>query len=369
MDRETPVKGKFGMSEAVVLLTMSSMARIFLTRPRSLVEIAGPAAWLSAAFGLVLALGQVYIFYLVLKPYPKKNIVDVTTESLGSIAGTAANIIYALFFIAVAATFTRTFSEALLISALPRTPISVLSTGYIAVGILGAYVGLEAMARSARVTYPFVVAGISILLLSLIPQWDFTQIFPILGNGPINVFVKGGLMSAWTTEILLAAVIVQSFKNTGMYGRITARAMVESFLYLILLEIFLVMTVLWYIALEYTLPFFELSRLIFLGRFFQRVESIFIIIWGYIGMIKVALMIYAAAVTLADTFRLPDHRPLIWSIALIVFVASLLPPDFPTAELIESQYLGVFTWLPTVLLPLAVLAADRIKRGRRDEGN
>jgi len=357
--------GKFGMAEAVVLLTMSSMASIFLAFPRALVETGMQAAWLSTLFGLVLALFQVYILYTLLKPYPQKNIVDITAQSLGRVAGTAANILYALFFVLVAAIFTRTFSEALLISALPRTPISVVSTGYVAMGVLGAYIGLEAMARSARVTYPFVVGGIVLLLISLVPIWDYTRLFPLLGAGPYKVFVEGGLLAGGISEILLSAVFVQSFHMPGMFGKITARAMIIGFFYLTLLEVVLLMSVTFISAQEFTLPFYSLSRLIHVGRYFQRVEAIFIIIWVYLGAIKVVLTLYAAAVIFAQTFKLPDHRPLIWSLALIIFTVSLLPPDLPTVVIFESVYTRDLAWLPTVVLPLIVLAADRFRNRRK----
>lgn len=357
------------MAEAVVLLTMSNMAKIFLSFPRSLVEVAGEAAWISSLAGLVLVLFQVVLFYTLLKNHPGKNIVDLTGEALGKIVGTAANVSYVLYFTAVGALFTRIYSEALLLTALPRTPISVVSTGYIAMALLGSYLGLEAMARSARITYPFVVAGISVLLLSLMPQWDATQLFPVLGNGPAGI-LEGAVAAGASTEILLSAVIVLSFHGPGMFGKITARAMLMGFAYLTLLEIVLILTILPITAQEYTLPFYELSRLIFLGRFIQRVESIFIIIWGFIGMIKVALTLYAAAVTLAGTFRLPDYQPLIWPLALIFFVSSLLPPDLPTTVEIESEYLRWAAWLITVIFPTLVLAADRLRnRGKRNESN
>ncbi|MCL6610624.1 MAG: spore germination protein [Peptococcaceae bacterium] len=363
-------RGKFGQAEAVVMLTMSGMARIFLPFPRHLAETAGEAAWISSLAGLALAMGQVYLLHLVLKPYPEGNIVDVTTGALGRVAGTAACLIYVSFFIAVAAVFTRTFSEALLVTALPRTPISVVSTGYVAMALLGAYMGLEAMARSARVTYPFVVAGMGILLFSLVPLWDFTGIFPLLGTGPAGVFVKGGILAGGMTEILLAAVIVQSFHGPGAFGRVVSRAMLMSFAYLALLELILLMTDSADVAREYTLPFYSLSRLIHLGRYFQRIESIFIIIWGYIGMVKIVLALYAAASVFAGAFRLPDQRPLIWPLALIIFTASLLPPDLPTTVKIESVYIRHLAWLPAVFLPAAVLAADRIRaRRRKNEGS
>jgi hypothetical protein len=269
----------------------------------------------------------------------------------------------------VAALFNRTFSEALIITALPITPISVIMTGYIGLAILGSYLGVEAMARSARVTYPFVLVGIALLLLALIPKWDLQQIFPILGNGPYHVFIEGGPIAGGITEILLAAVIVKSFHDPGMFFKITSRAMLMGFACLVMLLIVMVVTFGWNIAQESTLPFYRLSTLIYLGRFFQRVESIFIIIWGFIGMIKVSLTLYAAALTLAGTFRLPDHRPLLWPLAIIVYAASIIPHDMPATVKLESVLIRELAWLPTVALPLVILIAGFFrKRSGPDEG-
>jgi len=361
-------KSKFGLAEAVVLLTVSNMARIFISFPRTLVEMSGPAAWISSLTGMGLSILQVYLFYMILKPNPGQNIVDIANKSLGNIAGTIFNTIFAFFFLAVAALFTRTFSEALIISALPATPISFLMSGFIMLAVLGSYIGLEAMARSARLTYPFVLSGIVLLLLGLSPLWDLQQVFPILGNGPVNVFIAGGFISGAVTEILLAAVIVKSFHGPEMFFKITSRAMLMGFFYLTMLLLVMVTTLSWNTGQEDTLPFYTLARLVYLGRFFQRVESIFIIIWGFIGIIKVTLTLYASAITLAGTFRLQDHRPLLWPLALIIFTGSILPHDMPAAVRLEALLIREVTWLPTVAMPVVILLVSRLrKRGGPNE--
>jgi len=359
----------FGMAEAVVLLTMSSMARIFLPFPRYLVELSGPAAWLSSVAGLFLALLQVYLFYIILKPYPGENIMDITERTLGKVAGAALNIYYGFFFITIAAGFTRIFSEALLVSALPRTPISVVATSFMLIAVMGAYLGLETMARSTRLTYPFVLGGIVVLLFGLLPRWEISNLFPILGSGPVNVFIKGGFNAAIVTEIFLAAVIVQSFKGQEVFGKITSRAMLMSFGYLIILEMVFIMTINWNSAQESTLPFYQLSRLIYFGRFFQRVESIFIIIWSFIGMIKISLTLYASAFVLAHAFRLPDHRPLVLPLAVIIYSLSFLPPDLPSSLELE-RIIRMHGVLPSIILPVLVLVLDRFRRrGSKNEAS
>ncbi|MFZ5595593.1 MAG: GerAB/ArcD/ProY family transporter [Bacillota bacterium] len=357
-------QGKFGDSEAIVLLALSNMSRIFLTFPRSMVEQCGPAAWISSIIGFIIALAQVYLFYLILKPHPGENIVDVTEKALGKIAGSAVNLIYAVFFITVAAMNTREFSEALLVSVLPRTPISIVITSLTLLGILGAHIGLESMARSARLTYPFVLAGIAILLLSLSPQWDITRLFPILGTGPVEI-VNSGIKAAFVIEILFSGIIVNSIHGPDMFGKVSSRAMLIGFASLTVLLLTMLMTENWIMSQEMTLPFYTLSRLVYLGRFFQRIEAIFVIIWGFIGILKVAVTLYAAAVILAKTLKVPYYKPLLWPLALLTYVASLIPPDMPTSILIESKYISIYGWIPTAIMPLLVLLMDRFVRRRR----
>ena len=350
-----------------MLLALSNMARIFMTFPRSLVELAGPAAWLTPLPGLLLALLQVFFIWLLLKPHPGKTIVEITGDVLGQVAGTLVNIIYIVFFLSVGITFTRIFSEAMIIAALPRTPVSVISIGFIITAMLGAYVGVEALARSARVTYPFVLGGIVLLLTSLYPFFNINNIFPLLGIGPYQVFVQGGLFTGVISEALIAAVIINSFASGKLYAPAVARGVLMGFAYLIILELAFVLVLHWRTASESTLPFYRLSSLIYLGRFFQRIEAIFIIIWGYIVMIKISITLYAASIALAGTLKLSDYRPFIWPLGLIIFIASLLPPDMPSVVILESEYLRTYAWIPTFILPMVVLAVDRLRRRRREQ--
>ncbi|MFZ5645479.1 MAG: GerAB/ArcD/ProY family transporter [Bacillota bacterium] len=359
-------EGKFGLAEAVVLLTMSNMARIFMTFPRGIIELAGPAAWLTPLPGLMLALLGVYIFWLLLKPHPDKTIVEITESALGPVFGTAINVIYVIFFLFVGMTFSRIFSEALLVSILPRTPISAVNTGFVLTALLGSYLGVEVLARSARVTYPFVLGGIIVLLVSLYPFYRPGFLFPMLGTGPYQVFVQGGFDTGVVSEVLIAAVIVHCLASRDLFTTAVSRAMLMGFAYLIILELAIIMDINWRASSENTLPFYTLTRGIYLGRFFQRIEAIFVIIWGFIGMIKVSITLYAASVTLARALKLPYYRPLIWPLGLIIFIISLLPPDLPTTALIDSEYLRPFGWFPTFLLPLVVLAVDRFRARRRE---
>ncbi len=359
-------EGTVGPAEAIILLAISSMARIFQPYPRSLVELCGSAAWMAPLGGLAVALTGVFVVSLVLKKSPGNTIIEITEQACGPVIGIALNLVTVVFFMSVSSLFIREFSEALIIAALPSTPISVISTSYIIVGLLGAYLGIEALARTARLTYLYVMGGIAVLLLALIPQWNVNDLFPIFGMGPLNVFGLGTYSTAAVTEVIFAAVLVQAFGGAEKFGKIGARSMLIGFAFLMALMATMVMTLGRNASSEATLPFYNLSRDIYLGRFFQRVEALFVIIWSLIGGLKIALTLYGASVALARTLKLPDYRPLIWPLGLSVFITSLLPLDLPAAIQIDMNLLRPLALVPNYLIPPLVLAAWWFKgRGKR----
>ncbi|MFX4261581.1 GerAB/ArcD/ProY family transporter [Pelotomaculum propionicicum] len=361
-------EGKFGLSEAIILLILSNIARIFLPYPRLLAELGGPAAWMTPLGGLAVALAGVYLMTAVLKKSPDKTIIEISEDAFGPVVGIAVNLVVISFFLSVSMLFTREFSEALILSTLPYTPISVITTTYLSVGILGAYLGIEAMARAARLTAPYIFGGIVILLISLSPQWSLDNLFPFFGTGPVQVFGQGAFSTAALTEIILAAVLVQAMGGPDNIGKIGYRSMLIAFLLLSGLLAATVLTLGREYTTESTLPFYTVTRNIFLGRFFQRVEAVFVIIWSIIGGLKIALTLYGASVSLARTLKLPDYRPLIWPLGLVIFILSLLPPDMSTAVKLDADFLRPLSLVPNYLLPLLIIAAYWLRRrvGRAD---
>ncbi len=362
-------KNSFGPAEAIIMLAISNSARVFLPYPRNLVEIGGSAAWMTPFGGLVIALAGVYVMSLVLKKNPGETIIEITEKAFGPFIGTVLNLITVTFFLAVSALFIREFSEALIIATLPNTPISVIIISYLIIGLLGAYLGIEAMARTAHLAYLYVLGGMALLLVALIPQWNIHNLFPLFGNGPVQVFGMGSLSTAAVTEIILAAVIIQNMGGTDKYKEIGYRSMLIGFVLLIALMGTINLTVNREVSEEITLSFYRLSRNIYLGRFFQRVEAIFVIIWSIVGALKIALTLYGASVSLSRTLKLPDYRPLIWPLGLSIFIISLLPSDMPSVIQFDAFFLRPFAIIPNYIIPLLIIAVYWPKRGGRHAGN
>lgn len=360
-------EGTFGPAEAIVLLGLASIARTFLSYPRSLVELGGPATWMTPLGGLVMALAGIYLFALVLKKSPGHTIIEINELAFGPYIGTTVNILFiAVILEMIGAIFIREFSEAMLTTTLRFAPISIVVFAFLAMGILGAYLGIEALARTARLIYLYVIIGLLILILALIPFWDFHNLLPVFGKGPKEVFLLGAFNTAGIAEIILAAVIVQAMGGAEIFTRIGYRFVLLGFSLLIIALLTLILTYNWPIAEEFSLPFLRLARTIYLGRFFQRLEAVYILVWGIVGSLKIALLLYGAAVSLARSLQLPDYRPLIWPLGMAMFILSLLPFDMATTILLDQNFVRTFILIPDYLLPILILAVFWLKgRGER----
>ncbi|MDF2876637.1 MAG: hypothetical protein K0R22_3320, partial [Sporomusa sp.] len=90
------------------------------------------------------------------------------------------------------------------------------------------------------------------------------------------------------------------------------------------------------IALEKTIPFFEMARLVYLNRYVQRVESLFILLWVIAGIMSIAIDIYIAGYLITRIFNLTTVRPLIPSLALLVTGIAMIPPDIASVIRLDT---------------------------------
>lgn len=352
---------KIGVTEIACLLFISNIARIFLSFPQTFAEGADTGAWLAA---ILSALGSLLIFWvavLLMRKFPEQSLVEVTEQVLGKFLGTLVNLIYAGVFFVTVVLFNREFGEAMLAATLPQAPISVV-IGFFAFGSLCTlFFNLETLARTARLVTPFIVAGFAVLVLAVLPQVHLYYYTPVLGGGIQNIVMEGLVKRSMIFEGLLAALLLpacqgwQHMRKAGFYAVLAGGAVLVVFV-TVYEGVFTI-----HMAKEEALPIYVLARAIDLGRFFQRVESIFLMAWGMVGFIKLAVSIYAGSLILSKIFKLPDYRPILLVSALLTFALSFLPPDFPTTVELE-QAARIYMYVPVLFLPLITYLLSLLKK-------
>lgn len=114
-------------------------------------------------------------------------------------------------------------------------------------------------------------------------------------------------------------------------------------------------------------PVFEMSRLVEGGRFLERVDSLWILIWVFGSVLRSSVAILGSAWLIKGAFRLPDHRGAVLPLAVSSLSIALFPSNLADAVAVEGFVFRKFSYVIFFLLPLLVTILARMRQRRGGE--
>lgn len=363
-------KVRIGAAEAVYLCVVFIISKIFLSYQLPILDAAQTAAWLAVLIAS-LAGGLLFYWSLVplLKQHPGKNIVEIGEELAGPVINSFFCLGYLLFFLVLTALVLRQFSERVITSFVEEMPISFAVFSFAAGMVIVTYLGLEAIARTARVFAPILLLMFLFLIVSTIPYWEYQHIYPLLGAGAPALASTSLLKTGLLSEIFILAVLNHALPERRLAVIAMASLSISAF-FLVIGVLAVLMVFPFTVFAELTLPTFELAKMIYLGRFLQRLETLFVPVWAFGGLIKLTVGLYSAAFIAAAMLKLPYYRPLIPALTVIIIALAFIPGSAPETVRWDNDYLRNYGWL-ALFAPLAILAllsGLRNKKGGKKEG-
>ena len=180
--------------------------KMLLTFPKIMIINSGNAAWIECIYNTLIVIG---LFWITTKLYrSNKNIIQLAEMTgkkwLKIIVGVVVFVVLLINYSSI----IRIFPETVKIVLLQDFEIEfIIPIFMLAIGI-GAYIGLEPIARVNNMFMP--LAGIVLLLslILLIPYFNINNIFPILGNGVYSIMVKGINTISLFSDILLLNILL-----------------------------------------------------------------------------------------------------------------------------------------------------------------
>ena len=354
-------EGKFGFAEAVSLITVTCTVKIFFTSPAVLVKHVGSAAWYVTLISALTALVGFSFIYLLLKRFPGKNLAEIFDLTLGRPIAIVFSLVMAAFFMIDAGIFLREFSDVLRSYTYPETSTSYIIGALVLTAAIAVWLGLESIARIAKLASFFLLTGFVLLLILAVKEYQLDNIFPILGYGLGKSVVIGAQRSAVYSEVVVLGVVAASLQGIQNIKRAGVVSIILSGVLIALGLLAEVLMFSYTAAQENAAPLYALARVIKYGDFFSRLDPLFIILWSTATIITIAVLFYAAVSIFCQTFKLPDKRPVIVPMTVILYSIALAPKDFATIVygLIESA--RKFNWTVFFGLPLVALVAAALR--------
>lgn len=352
-------KLKIGTWEAVATIGCISLIPILLTIPTYAVETFGTATFLHNVYSSILTLIVLTIILALYKNFSEMDIVDISEyvggKPLKIIWGVLLSIYLFTLCILTFSEFTQNLQNVLFPDA-PQEYISILFG--IAI-IIGLFLGIRGIFRTGSIIAPIIAIGFIFMFFGLQNEIDLTNFFPIFGNSISNFWLQGPSRIGRYEGIffiLLLVPYVKNYKKVGYSSFFLTAA-------LILPVIFLLVGIPPYPSItEGYFPIFEITRLISFGRFIQRVESIFILLWLLATLIYLSLTIYFIIQIFQKIFNLQYSKRLIPIFTIMIIAISALLSSFEVVIKIRNFLFVYISAYILYIIPIILLLAATLKR-------
>ncbi|NLI91595.1 MAG: endospore germination permease [Peptococcaceae bacterium] len=358
-------EGHFGFYEAFSLMTIVLITKIFFASPMVIIKTLGTAAWLGTLVSCATSIVFFFILYSLMKRFPQQDLYQIFESVTGKMVGKSLIIIFGIFLLYSAAVNLREFITVLKIYSMPFTPPGVLIFAFLLVVTALAYVGLEGIARTAFVFFYPVIGSLFLIIILSIPSYDFDYLKPYFGYGLMHTLFIGTLRSSAYDEIVFLAVIIRSIHGLKLFKKAGFSSLLLTGIVFSTCLACIVAAFQYTVGSEHVSGMYQLTRIIYFSRFFQRIEAIFLFIWVITSIITVSFTFYLALSSYCRAFEINNHRPLLLPFSILTFVLALYPSTL--AEIIEVHImiLREFSSVILMLIPVMVfiLAVVRGKKG------
>lgn len=308
--------------EMTTLLINVISTKILLTFPRAFVITSGNSAWIQAIYNSIVVL---LIFFVTAKLYKgKKNIIELAEKSGGKgLKIFIGMLVFAVLMLNFAA-IIRIFPESVKIVLLQDFKVEFIIVAFIIAIAIGAYIGIESIAKINYIFMP--IAGITFLafLLLLIPYYRIENILPLFGEGYKKIFADGFNTLSFFSDLLLLNILLPHCENAAEAKKSGKKALWISSTILVVILLSYCLIYPYPASKEFMMPVYQLARVIHLSNFFSRFEALFQFIWSILMLLYSSIYVYALCYVWQTTFNLKHYRPLILPIALICGVISVI---------------------------------------------
>lgn len=332
-----------------------------LTVPRDVTIVTqSPDGWISAFFGLVIALIAGAVTGLLAQMFPHMGYFEFVPRIIGRIPGYILTTGYIAYFTMFAASELRIMGEVVRFYLLANTPLEFISVMMMLSVLYLLYGGLRPLVRIQQLFLPVILFITMLLILMSFSTFEFKNLLPVMAKGILPI-IKGMPQTTFAnlgfaTIMIFSAYMIKP--QDTVKSVLTAIAIAAGINVVI---IFLAIGMIDYRTIAtLVFPVMEMVRTIQTpGGFLERLESVFLAIFIMAIFSSIAILLFVCSLGLRQLYQFQERKNLLVLVPLATFLA-LLPKDlnqaFGMGNAVEK--LGIF-YVGTVPAFLFLIAKIR----------
>ena len=361
---------RIGTFEAVSLIISFVVAHTVLALPKALVDSTRSSTLLNIVYVGIVALIFVYFVCYVFKKFPGMDILDISNYLGGKILKNIIGYTFILFFVISACIFLRNFSECLEIVYYPSTDILFIVLFFIISIPITANLEFNASLRANIIIIPLVILSIVFLFFANIKYFTPQRIFPILGNGLQETFISGLTNIYSFSGIALIYFLPPILKKPENLTKISITGIIISAIYLMIVISIILFMFPVFVNLDEVLPLYTIATYVEFGTFFQRLESVLLLIWLIAFACYLSIIANFSFFIFKKITNIKHVKPIIYPFAIIALGISMLPSNYAVSKFYETKvYPYIMISIVFILSSIILIKAYFKKKKERNNFN
>ena len=358
-------KSKIGTVEAIMLILTIVVVHAILSLPRSILASTGSSSLLNLLYVSIIAIFIAYFVFLLFKKFPGCDIVDISEFVGGKLFKTIIGIIFIFYFLVTASMLLRNFCEMLKIIYYPMTSIFFIILLFVIAICTANRLDFSSTLKTNLLIIPLVLASIIFLFFANINNFVPERIFPILGNGLFDTFILGLGNLASFGGIAYLYFLPPFLKEPEKFKKIALISTIITAIYVVLSVSILLFMFSFFTNVNQISSLFSATRYIEFGNFFQRLESIFLLIWILVFSCYLSIVSKFSMNIFKKITNIETKKPLIDIFGLLILSIALFPKNYAISGQFETQIypylvLGIVYFLGISILILGNLSKRKI---------
>ena len=354
-------KSKIGTFEAILLVLSVLAPFTVISLSRTIINETKSSILLNIVYITIICLVIAFFIYKLFKKFPGLDILDISQYLGGNIFKNIIGFIFISYFVITSSIFLRNFCEGLKIVYYEFTDIVYIILFFIIAIAITNTLDFNSTIRTTSIIFPFLIISIILLFVGNLDNFSFNRIFPILGDGFENTFILGlsniGCFAGMTYLYFLPPLL----KDPKKFKYVSILSVLLSGLFIIMCVATLLFMFAIFESTEEIMPLFSASRYIEFGSFFQRFESLFLLIWTISFCCYLSISCKFSTYILKKMFTLKDSSQLIYTLLILIFSIALLPKSYSIINYFETdiyRYLSI----AIILLGFFILLLSNFKK-------
>lgn len=315
---------------------------LLITPTFLILDLAG-GAWIAVAVSLGVALVGLFGWLKWSRLTPGSGVLSALQRTLGRPLGVAVCALLMFCFLIAISFSMRLFAGGAVIGLLPQFPIEILLVVLISASAYSAWLGLESVARAATFYLGPTIISLIIVMLAGSKGHDARNLLPLFGQEPATVLLEGikraGLWGLLSTFVALKPYV----RSESDLAKGTSKGLLIAGIALAVTVVTILSFFPYPSGARLAHPMGIMARSVYLGRFLQRLEAIFVFTWFFASALQSSFVYFVLLALLSEVAGTKTYRPFVPALASLSFGISALPVSiFRAGQLLEMWFFRTF---------------------------